>query len=62
MDIDPKRPRKSVKVVYRYALPPGLDIGDRRPRQPDSSADLGLVKVEPLSMLPDVLPETRIEF
>ena len=62
MDIDPKRPRKSVEVVYRCALPSGLDIGDRRPGQPNSSADVGLVEVEPLSMLPHALPEPQIEF
>ena len=62
MDINPKSARKPIKVVYQYALPPGLDVSDGRPRQPDGSADLNLVQAKPLSMQPHQSPEPRIEF
>jgi hypothetical protein len=61
MDINLKCARKPIKVMYRYALSPGLDVGNRRPRQPDGLADLGLVQAKPLSMLPHKLAESRIE-
>jgi hypothetical protein len=61
MNVDLEYSGKPVKVVYRDALPAGLNVGNGRARKPDSPRNLSLAETEPLPMQPDEMSEPRIE-